>query len=173
MIAPVGVTTIVLSSTEAWMQKTLACHVTIAGQSAEPSSITVTTSALFALRIVMTIGLTLPPIELWTAVWAIHWVPARLSARTITKVPKSMSARQIVQLAGMTLILLPSEPETAGVIQNKNARIFATTCPMPIATNAGKTVMLATGINNVRVATSESYRMHSDMYSAKSVWLNE
>ena len=87
-----------------------------------------------------------------------------------------MSARQNVRLAGMTLILLPSEPETAGVIQNKNARIFATiklqsviTGPMPIATNASKTVMLATGINNVRVANSESYGMHS----GKSVWLNE
>ena len=110
MIAPVGVTTIALSSTEAWMQKTLAFHVTIAERYAEPSSPMVTTSALFALRIVMTIGLTLPPIELWTAVWAIHWVPARLSARTT--VPTSMSARQIVRLAGMTLILilLPSEP---------------------------------------------------------------
>eukprot|EP01083_Nonionella_stella_P169713 576084_1 len=86
-------------------------------------------------------------------------------------VPTSVSARQNVRLVGMTLILisLPSEPETAGVIQNKNARIFATTCPMPIATNAGKTVMLATGINNVRVANSESYGMHS----GKSVWLNE
>ena len=73
MIAPVGVTTIVLSSTEAWMQKTLAFHVTIAVESAEPSSpAVVTTGALFALRIVMTIGLTLPPIELWTAVWAIR-----------------------------------------------------------------------------------------------------
>ena len=89
-----------------------------------------------------------------------------------------MSARQNVRLAGMTLILilLPSEPETAGVIQNKNARIFATTKlqsvitgPMPIVTNAGKTVMLATGINNVRVTNSESYGMHS----GKSVWLNE
>eukprot|EP01083_Nonionella_stella_P304084 1055136_1 len=92
-----------------------------------------------------------------------------------------MSARQIVRLAGMTLILilLPSEPETAGVIQNKNARIVATiklqsvTGRMPIARNARKTVMVATGINNVRVANSESYGMHSDMYFAKSVWLNE